>query len=41
MPTDAGILHMRVFGRFPLDHPEPFARYLETQLRGRKPQAAK
>jgi transmembrane sensor len=33
MPSDAGILQMRMFGRYPLDNPERFARYLEKELR--------
>jgi transmembrane sensor len=33
MPDDPEILKMRLFGRFPLDDPERFARYLEDQLR--------
>jgi transmembrane sensor len=36
MPDDAEILQMRLFGRFPLDDPERFARYLENQLRWRR-----
>lgn len=36
MPDDSGILHTRMFGRFPLDDPERFARYLEKQRRWRK-----
>ena len=31
MPDDAEILQMRLFGRFPLDDPERFARYLKKQ----------
>lgn len=38
MPNDAEILQMRMFGRFPLDDPERFARYLEKQLRWHKQQ---
>lgn len=33
MPEDAAILHMRMFGRFPLDDPEQFARELKKLLR--------
>ena len=29
MPEDAALLQMRLFGRFPLDDPERFARYLQ------------
>lgn len=36
MPDDAEILQMRMFGRFPLDDPERFARYLENELRWRR-----
>lgn len=36
MPTDAGILQMHLFGRFPLDDPERFARYLKNELRWRR-----
>jgi transmembrane sensor len=38
MPQDAEILQMRMFGRFPLDDPERFARYLEKQRRWRRAQ---
>jgi len=38
MPTDPEILKIRLFGRFPLDDPERFARYLEDQLRWRRQQ---
>lgn len=38
MPANDGILQMRMFGRFPLDDPERFARYLEKQLRWRRAQ---
>ena len=34
MPDDSATLQMRMFGRFPLDDPERFARYLKKQLRG-------
>jgi transmembrane sensor len=33
MPRDARILQMRMFGHYPLNDPERFARYLEKQLR--------
>lgn len=37
LPEDAQILKMRLFGRFPLDDPERFARYLKNQqLRWRR-----
>ena len=35
MPDDAEILHTRLFGRFPLDDPERFARYLATVSRSK------
>lgn len=35
MPDDSEILQMRLFGRFPLDDPERFARYLKNELRWR------
>jgi transmembrane sensor len=38
MPTDAEVLQIRLFGPFPLDDPERFARYLENQLRWRNEQ---
>jgi len=36
MPGDSEILQIRMFGRFPLDDPERFSRYLEKQLRWRR-----
>ena len=41
MPDDAEILQIRLFGRFPLDDPERFARYLETELRWRRASRSK
>jgi transmembrane sensor len=36
MPEDAEILKIYMFGRFPLDDPERFARYLDKQVRWRR-----
>lgn len=36
MPADSDILQMRMFGRFPLNDPERFARYLEKERRWRR-----
>lgn len=38
MPNDPEILQIHLFGRFPLDAPERFARYLEKELRWRRAQ---
>jgi transmembrane sensor len=38
MPHHAELLQVRLFGRFPLDDPERFARYLDKELRWRKQQ---
>jgi transmembrane sensor len=38
LPQDAEILQMRLFGRFSLDDPERFGRYLEKQRRWRRAQ---
>lgn len=38
IPNDPEIQQMRLFGRFPLDDPERFARYLQKQLRWRREQ---
>jgi transmembrane sensor len=41
VPDDAEMLQIRLFGRFPLDDPERFARYLENELRWRRASRSK